>query len=782
VFQVGENKSYKKRSAVITISNKEAGADAKITVTQTFSAVFKADKTSFEANMSGDKITVTMESNVRYDVRIPDDCDWITRATDVRTRATKSSTVVLDVSENTTYKERDATITICNDSADVSVKISIHQPYDIKFEADKTDFDVDMDGGTFTVNIESNIPYDINIPEDCVWITTNSSSRTRASKTKAIKFRAKANDTYKNRDATITIGNEELEQEIKLSVHQPFTTEFKADKTEFDVDASGGNVTVTLSSNVDYEVSIPEDCDWVTQPTTGRDGDMTRATSSTAIVFRVKENTGYEERDVTITISNANTGTVVKVYIHQKGISPTLTINGETKFEVDNEGGTVSVSVESNVDYDVTIPTDCNWITLASEARTRASKASTVKLKVDKNGTYKDREATVTIGNKDAGVEKTVTIKQLFTAELKTDKTEYDIDASGGTITVSVESNINYEVSIPSDCDWVTQSTSGSGRTRATEKSTEIFRVKENTSYEKRDVTITISNKDAGKSVQIQIRQQELTPTLNVTPNEFEVPMKGETITINVESNVNYEVKIPSDCDWVTKASSVRTRATKSSVVTLTISKNTSGSERSTTVIICDSKEVVSKSITITQKFDASFSVDDTPQEIDELGGTIEISVTANVDVEVKPQVTWLSVGKKTNEGDGYWTQQITVESLTSKVESRTGKVQFRYAAGGKTVNVEITQKHLLYISESEITLTEVDATKELTLNNSEAMKVKWTSSDEKVATVNSSGKVTAVGKGKAVITVKSEDGKYSDTVDVVVDIEEDDDEEGEGG
>lgn len=51
--------------------------------------------------------------------------------------------------------------------------------------------------------------------------------------------------------------------------------------------------------------------------------------------------------------------------------------------------------------------------------------------------------------------------------------------------------------------------------------------------------------------------------------------------------------------------------------------------------------------------------------------------------------------------------------------------------------------------------------------------KLIWTSSDEKVATVDVDGKVTAVGNGEATITVTTEDGKISDSVTITVKIPE---------
>jgi hypothetical protein len=130
-----------------------------------------------------------------------------------------------------------------------------------------------------------------------------------------------------------------------------------------------------------------------------------------------------------------------------------------------------------------------------------------------------------------------------------------------------------------------------------------------------------------------------------------------------------------------------------------------------------------------------------------------------------------LSVGKKTDVGDGYWTQQIVVSAFTDKTAQRTGNVKFLYGAANQSVVVTVTQNRTLYISESSISLTEAGQTQTLTLTNTQSRSVVWTSSDTKVATVSSSGIVTPVANGKAVITVKSADGKYSDTVNVTVDL-----------
>ena len=786
VFTVKENTGYDARDAIITLVNENANIATPLTVHQPFTAVFNADKKTFEVPMEGGTVTVNMESNVSYDVSIPADCDWVTLPSSARTRGVKPSVVTLEVKENKSYHDRKVVVTIANKDAGVSVPITIDQPFNTVFTADKTAFDVDMAGGTVTVNLQTNISYDVMIPDDCDWITlpatsksrmnsekARKSKKSRAATTEAIVLRVKENPGYKDRDAVVTIGNKDAGAEIKISIHQPFTTVFKADKTAFDVDMAGGTITVNMESNISYDVSIPSGCDWITMPTAARNKagakSKSRGTSTSAVVFRVKENLSYKDREAVVTIANKDAGVSIAIYIHQPFATEFKVDKNE--FEVPMEGGTVTVNVESNVDYDVSIPSGCSWITRVNTARSRATKSSVVMLRVSENTSGSDRRAVITISNSSAGVSTSITITQPFTTVFKADKTAFDVDMDGGTVTVNMESNISYDVIIPSGCDWITLPAGARSKSRGTTTSAVVLRVKENTSYQDREAVVTIANRSADVSVGIYIHQPFAT-VFKIDKTEFQVPMKGGTVTANVESNVSYDVRIPSGCNWISLVGGSRTRGAKTSVVMLQVSENTSGSDRSAVVTVSNSKAGVSSGITITQPFNTNFNVDATPLEVDELGGTLGVSVAANVSVDVKSQADWLKVGGKTGVGDGYWTQQIVVSPFTAKTAQRTGNVKFLYAAANQSVLVPVTQSRTLYISESDITLTEDGQTQALTLTNSKAAAVKWSSSNTAVATVSSTGTVTAVANGKAVITVMSTaNSKYTDKVNVVVNI-----------
>ena len=678
VVSVKANDTYDARIDTVTLTDATNKATRSIIVTQARSTGLFLDKTYFEASMYGDTITTTLRSNVSYEVQIPDSCDWVTKADETsKSRGLDTTAITFYVKENKTYKDREAVITVINKDENLTDKLKIYQPFNTVFSADSTNFEASMYGDTITVNLETNISYNVTIPDSCNWITKKSLPKGGDNKT--LTFIIKENKTYKDRNGVITLSNDDANARIDIKVHQPFTTVFNVDKKSFDVPMEGGSVTITMESNVSYDVKIPDGCDWITRPAT---------------------------------------------------------------------------------------------------SKTRAIQTSTVELKVAENKTYKDREAVVVIYNEDAGAEAKITISQPFTTTFKVDNNSFDVEMEGGNVTVNLESNISYEVSIPDSCSWITMPTASRTRhkTRSTGTSAIVFRVSENTSYKEREGIVTISNKEAGAEVKIYFHQKFKT-TFTVDKTDAEVAMEGGTVTVNVESNIPYDVKIPSDCNWITQSSGKsRTRGAKTSVLLFNVAANATGRERRATITIGNSSMGVSAALTITQTFTTKFNVDATAIEVDELGGTLGVSVAANVDVTVQTQADWLSVGKKTDVGDGYWTQQIIVSKFTNKAAQRTGTVKFLYAAENQSVLVTVTQNRTLFIKDSSILLTE-EGQKELEYTNSQSKTVTWTSSDPNVATVvsttDNSYTVKPVANGKTKITVRSADGKYSDTVNVVVDIPE---------
>ncbi|MDZ5000641.1 LPXTG cell wall anchor domain-containing protein, partial [Clostridium perfringens] len=121
--------------------------------------------------------------------------------------------------------------------------------------------------------------------------------------------------------------------------------------------------------------------------------------------------------------------------------------------------------------------------------------------------------------------------------------------------------------------------------------------------------------------------------------------------------------------------------------------------------------------------------------------------------------VTAIGEGKATitvttKDGNFKATSEITVKAKEVPVVKVTG------------VSIDKTSAELKVNETLELkaTITPADATNK---------EVTWSSSDERVAKVDANGKVTAIGKGKAIITVTTKDGNFKATVEITVKAED---------
>ncbi len=162
----------------------------------------------------------------------------------------------------------------------------------------------------------------------------------------------------------------------------------------------------------------------------------------------------------------------------------------------------------------------------------------------------------------------------------------------------------------------------------------------------------------------------------------------------------------------------------------------------------------------------ASVSLDKSTMNLEYGAGDTLMATVYPVDADNK-NVTWDSsdTGVATVDASGnvdavdYGTTTITVTTEDGG-HTDTCEVTVIKHVDGVTLNKETTS---LYIGDEQ-TLT-------ATVSPSDASdkSVSWSSDNTDAATVDSSGKVTAVGKGIATITVTTTDGSFTDTCEVTV-------------
>lgn len=172
------------------------------------------------------------------------------------------------------------------------------------------------------------------------------------------------------------------------------------------VEAVGGNIEVMVTTNLQYSVSIPTAAQsWISHT-------ATRAVRNETVVLSIAQNQSAEERSAVVTL-HADNGTTIEVSIIQKGYieeeEAIFEIGANGEYIVEANGGNVEISVITNTQYSVSIPSAAQaWI---SHIATRAIRNETIVLSIAQNQSTEERSAVVTL-LADNGTTNSVTIIQ----------------------------------------------------------------------------------------------------------------------------------------------------------------------------------------------------------------------------------------------------------------------------------------------------------------------------------------------------------------------------------
>ena len=157
--------------------------------------------------------------------------------------------------------------------------------------------------------------------------------------------------------------------------------------------------------------------------------------------------------------------------------------------------------------------------------------------------------------------------------------------------------------------------------------------------------------------------------------------------------------------------------------------------------------------------------------DLTKVGETLQLTATVKPSYADNKTITWKSSDEKvaTVDKDGKVTA-VANGTATITATSADGKHSATAA-----ITVKIAPEKLTLTAENK-TLTKVGETLQITAKiepDNAYDKLIWKSSDERVATVDADGKVTAAGSGKAIITATTEDSKLSESVTITVKIPE---------
>ena len=253
------------------------------------------------------------------------------------------------------------------------------------------------------------------------------------------------------------------------------------------------------------------------------------------LLVNVEENETYDTRTATLTIKDFKDGVSTRSLTVTQDYKKGIEID-ETIYNVPMEGGTVSVVIKQNVDFQVEIPQAAtSWISLVQSATTRGLEPKTLKFAVAKNYSGAAREAVINVINEKENLSVSFLIYQSFEAIFDYSPTSLEFDELGGKQYVDVTANfslINYSTDY-----WLGVKQEKIDETHIRYQLTAApFDLK----MEKRTAEFLIQNTSVGKTATVKITQYR---TLYIKKSEMTVEVGSKIALVGDELLVNMNDK-----------------------------------------------------------------------------------------------------------------------------------------------------------------------------------------------------------------------------------------------
>lgn len=339
-FIVDPNETYDARSAVIRFIDRENGIEQTVTVTQMQRDAIVVAQNVYQIGVEGGALNFAVQANV--DFTVSTNADWITQ---VEARGLTERMLCFEVTPNEGEEMREAVITLESGSVKQTIKVQqfgkMEEPF---IDLSLQEYKVGNAGGTFQIDVRTNIEYQVIIPDESWIIETAYDGITHF-------FEVLLNDTYDARTAEIRFVNTEKGIEKTVTVTQEALYDILIEQSSYEIGAEGGVLDLPLQANMDFEVTTSED--WITQISA-------RGLTEQVLHFNVEENPQVKERTAIITISSPNVTHEIQVV--QRGKAPTLKIISAPQ-ELDNKEQEFIIVTESEVEY-WDVSQDAYWIQL----------------------------------------------------------------------------------------------------------------------------------------------------------------------------------------------------------------------------------------------------------------------------------------------------------------------------------------------------------------------------------------------------------------------------------
>ena len=432
----------------------------------------------------GGSESITIESNVTWTAK--SSASWCTVSPTSGSSSTTS--ITLSAPANEDYDTRSCTVTI--ESGNITKTITVNQGENLGLLITQDRYELGNEESTIAVEVKANVDFEVEINDE--WITQ---VETRGLTTSELEFKIAKNDTYGNREGSITIKQKGGNMSSTITIFQSQEDAIILSEKEFDLSSAAQSIDVEIKTNIDYEIIIPEEAkDWVTH-------SKTRALRTETVVLDIAQNKDYDDRTAKIIVKDKKTNLQETVTIKQAANLGLIV--SEDKYELTSFGGTIDVEVKANVEFGVDVSVD--WIT---QVDTRGLNSSKLSFDIEKNNSYDDRDGEITFYQKNGKLSTIVKVIQSKKSVIILSENVYDLSNDAHELKVVLQTNIDFEIIIPEkDKDWVSHTP-----TRGLRDETVLFNIAFNKKKATRTASISIKDKETNLQEFITINQEGEAP------------------------------------------------------------------------------------------------------------------------------------------------------------------------------------------------------------------------------------------------------------------------------
>lgn len=524
------------------------------------------------------------------------------------------------------------------------------KPVEVSF--DQATQEIDAEGGTIEVSLKSNGDWTIAMTEGWVMV-----SSIKGNGDATLTLTVAPNTTGESRTTEITASTKDNTAVLTLTQNAP---QYYVNVTPLDIvcGAEGGEFTVEVSSNVEWEVITPQ---WVTSSMMNGSND---ATLTLTISPMEGDHAGNREGEVIISGSESVSA---KVNVIQS-VSPSSDIQvipENLSFACTGETKTVAVTAEDS--WIATVGEE--WVVLNQN---EGQGIAEISVTVGENPMFEVRQTNV-VFNTVGGAQAVLVIRQEASPNphfLEVSPLVFQFGKDGGEREISVSCDADWGFDL--DCDWLSLSQqSGTGN------ATVVLTAEPNMLLESRTMDFRIKSGVLNAELTASQAPGDEPIMASFEPDTMFVSFTGGVHTLQLTSNTTWQLQVSS---WITMITS---SGEGDATFDIVVNSNSEPNERIGFVKAIHNGQVLGTMIVVQEGKVDILETDITELDVRPEGGSFEIQVSSNQSWTVNTDVEWIHCDPLSDFGNKILT--VTVDAMQG-FRPRTGHVKLSGEMGNSVI------------------------------------------------------------------------------------------------